>query len=64
MLLLNNGSSMKFLRPSRTTTGNHTHLISNPMEDPLMSDALLPTLDGGKCGEIKDRLLLTRKEKC
>jgi hypothetical protein len=31
---LNNGTSMEFQRPSRITTGNHTHLIFNQMVDP------------------------------
>jgi hypothetical protein len=48
-----NGTLMRFLRPSRTTTGNHIHLIFNPMEVQPTSDALLPTQDGGKCSDIK-----------
>jgi hypothetical protein len=52
---------MEFLRPLRTTTGSHTHLISNPMVDQLMSDALLLTQDGGKSGELKvDSLSMIR----
>jgi hypothetical protein len=38
---------MKFLRQSRITTGSHILLIFNQMEDQLISDALLPTQDGG-----------------
>jgi hypothetical protein len=53
MLLLNNGTSMRSQRPSRTTTGRATHSISNPMVDQPMSDAQLPTQDGGKCSDTK-----------
>jgi hypothetical protein len=53
MLLLNNGTSMRSQRPSRTTTGRAIHLISNPMVDQPMSDAQLPTQDGGKCSDTK-----------
>jgi len=50
----NNGSSMVFPRPSRTTNGSLTHLISNPTVVQPMSDALLPTQDGGNCGDTKE----------
>jgi hypothetical protein len=53
MLLLNNGTSMRSQRPSRTTTGRATHSISNPMVDQPMSDAQPPTQDGGKCSDTK-----------
>jgi hypothetical protein len=56
-----NGSSMESQRPSRTTTGSHTHLIFNPTVDQPMSDALLPTQDGGKSGDLKVVSLSTRK---
>jgi hypothetical protein len=57
MLLLNNGFSTRFQRPSRTITGNHTHLISKEMVHQLTLDALLPTQDGGKCSDTKMPLL-------
>ena len=57
MLEPNNGTSMKSQRPSRTTTGSHTHLTFKEMVDPLTSDAQLLTLDGGKCSDIKEPLL-------
>jgi len=63
MLLLNNGSSMKFPRPSRTTTGNHIHLISNQMEIQTMLDALQQIQDGGNYSNMKIISLKTRKEK-
>jgi len=50
-------------RPSRTTTGSHTHLISNPTEVQLMLDALLLTQDGGKSGELKVDTLSTIRVK-
>jgi len=59
----NNGTSMKSLRLSRTTTGRLTHLISNPTEDQAISDALLPTQDGGRCSDTKVPQLSTRKER-
>jgi hypothetical protein len=55
----NNGTSMESPRLSRITTGNHTHLISNQTVDQPMSDALLPTQDGGKCGDLKEDILST-----
>jgi hypothetical protein len=54
MLMPNNGSSMRFQRPSRTTTGSLTHLTSNQTEDQAISDALQPTLDGGRCSDTKE----------
>jgi len=62
-LLLNNGTSMKFLRQSRTTTGRLTHSISNLTEDHQTSDVLLPTLDGGNSLDMKVPKLSTRKER-
>jgi hypothetical protein len=50
-------------RPSRITTGNHTHLTSNPMEDQQTSDALLPTQDGGNYSDTKVLSLSMRKER-
>jgi hypothetical protein len=47
----NSGSSMKSLRPSRTTTGNHTHLTSKEMAAQPISDVPQPTQDGGKCSD-------------
>jgi hypothetical protein len=63
MLRHNNGTSMEFQRLSRTTTGSHTHLISNQMEDQLMSDAPLLTQDGGNSGELKVDTLSTIRVK-
>jgi len=48
-----NGTSMKSQRPSRTTTGDLTHLISQETEDQPMLDAPLPTQDGGKSSDTK-----------
>jgi hypothetical protein len=55
----NNGSSTVFQRPSRTTTGSLTHLISNPMEDQATSDALLQTQDGGNYSDKMEHSLQT-----
>jgi hypothetical protein len=63
MLLLNNGTSMRFQRLSKTTTGSHTHLTSKEMVDPLTSDAQLQTQDGGKCSDTRTLLLQTKEEK-
>jgi hypothetical protein len=54
---------MRSLRPSRITTGNPTLLISNPMEDPPILDAPLPTQDGGNSSNTKEVQSLTRKER-
>ena len=43
----NNGTSMKSLRQSRTTTGSHIHSTFNQMETQATSDVLEPTQDGG-----------------
>jgi len=63
MLLPNNGTSMKFQRLLRTTTGSHTHLTSNPTEDHPTSDVPLPIQDGGNSSDTKDLQLLTREER-
>jgi hypothetical protein len=60
---LSNGTSMKFQRPSRTTTGSLTHLTSKEMEDHPISDALLPTQDGGSYSDTKEATLSTREER-
>jgi hypothetical protein len=60
-LLLNNGSSMRFQRPSRTTTGRATHLISKETVDLPTQDVLLPTQDGGNCSELKELSLETSR---
>jgi hypothetical protein len=52
-LELNNGTSMVSQRPSRTTTGSHTHLISNQTVDQPTSDALPLTQDGGNSSDTK-----------
>jgi hypothetical protein len=54
---------MVFPRLSRTTTGSHTHSISNPMEAQPISDVLLPTQDGGKSSDTKEDILSTKKER-
>jgi hypothetical protein len=59
--LPSNGSSMRFQRPSRTTTGNPTHSTSNLTVDPATSDVLTPTQDGGKCSSIKEQPLSTKR---
>jgi hypothetical protein len=46
---LNNGTLMRSPRPSRTTTGSHTHSTSKVMEIAATSDAQQPTQDGGRC---------------
>jgi hypothetical protein len=63
MLLPSNGSSMRYQKPLRTTTGNLIHLTSKEMEDPLISDAQLQIQDGGKCSDTKMHLLPTRRAK-
>jgi len=63
MLLLNNGSSMKSQRPSRITTGSLTHLTFSQTEDQAMSDAQLPTQDGGNSSSTKVLQLSMREER-
>jgi len=63
MLEHNNGTSMESLRPSRTTTGSLTHLIFNQMVDQPISDAQLPTQDGGNSSDMKVDSLSMRKER-
>jgi hypothetical protein len=63
MLKHNNGSLMEFQRPSRTTTGNLTHLISNQMEDLQTSDVLQLTQDGGNSSDTKIPLSPMKKER-
>jgi hypothetical protein len=58
-----NGTSMRSQRPSRTTTGNLTHLTSNPMEDQATSDAPPLTQDGGNSSSTKEFQLSMRKER-
>jgi len=53
-----------FQRQSRTTTGNLTHLTSNPTEVHPTSDVQLLTQDGGRCGDIKVLMLSMIKERC
>jgi hypothetical protein len=54
---------MESQRPSRTTTGNLILLISNLTVDQLISDAQLPTQDGGNSSDTKVPQLSTRKER-
>jgi hypothetical protein len=63
MLKLNNGTSMVSQRPSRTTTGSPTLLTFRATVDPQISDAQLPTQDGGKSSDMKVDTLLTKKER-
>jgi hypothetical protein len=63
MLMLSNGSSMRFQRPSRTTTGSHTHLIFNPMVTHPTSDVPLLILGGGSFSDTKDHLSSMREER-
>jgi len=63
MLLPSNGTLMKSPRLSRTTTGSHTHLISNQMVDLQTSDVLQPTQDGGNSSNTKMALSPMRKER-
>jgi hypothetical protein len=62
-LLPNNGTSMESPRQSRTTNGSHTHSTSNQTEDQPISDAPLPTLDGGNSSDMKVDSLSTKKER-
>jgi hypothetical protein len=57
------GSSMRFPRPSRITTGSHTLLISRATVTVAISDAPLPTQDGGRCSITKEPLLRMKKER-
>jgi len=54
MSRLSSGTSMRFQRPSRTTTGSHTLLTSNLTEDHPISDVQLPTQDGGNFSDTKE----------
>jgi hypothetical protein len=54
---------MEFPRPSRITTGNLTLLTFKETEDHQTSDVLLPTQDGGKCSDLMDKTLSTKKER-
>jgi hypothetical protein len=54
---------MEFQKHSRITFGRLTHLISNPMEDQLTSDVLLPTLGGGNFSDIEIPLLSMKEER-
>ena len=58
---LNNGTSTKCPRPSRTTTGSLTHLTSKEMVDQLTSDVPLQIQDGGNNSNSKLDTLSTRK---
>jgi hypothetical protein len=51
------------LRPSRITTGNLTHLTSNPTVDQPTSDVLLPTQDGGNSSDTRELSLSTKEER-
>jgi len=50
--LPNNGTSMRFQRPLRTTTGNPTHLTFKEMEDQAMLDVQPLIQDGGNYGDL------------
>jgi len=54
---------MRSLRPSKITTGRHTHLISKETEVQLILDVLRLTQDGGKSSDTKDVSLGTIKER-
>jgi len=58
---LNNGTSMVFQRPSRTTTGSLTHLTFKATEDQPTLDAQLPIQGGGKSGDTKVDMLSMRE---
>jgi hypothetical protein len=49
-----NGTSTKFLRPLRTTTGSLIHLIFKEMEDLQTWDVLLQTQDGGNFSDLME----------
>jgi hypothetical protein len=59
----NNGTSITFQRQSRTTNGNHTLLTSNLMEDQPISDAPLPTQDGGNSSDTKEPTLSMKDQR-
>jgi hypothetical protein len=59
----NNGTSIISPRPSRTTTGNLTHSISNPMETQATSDVPLLTQDGGNSSDTEEHSLSVREVK-
>ena len=63
MLWVNNGTLMKYPRLSRVNNGSHIHLIFKEMEPLPILDAQLQTQDGGKCSNMRDNLLPTRKER-
>jgi hypothetical protein len=54
---------MRFPRPSRTTTGSLTHLISRSTVEATISDALPLTQDGGNSSEDKELKLSMIKER-
>jgi hypothetical protein len=54
---VNNGTSMKSQRPSRTTNGDLIHSISKATEDLPMSGALLPIQDGGRYSDMRAKCL-------
>jgi hypothetical protein len=60
-LLLSNGTSMKFLRPSKTTTGSLTHWTFKATEAQQISDVPLPIQDGGNYLNTKMLSLLMRE---
>ena len=63
MWLPNSGTSMKSQRLSRTTTGNHIHLISKEMVDQQMLDVPLPIQDGGKSSDTQTDSYKTKRVK-
>jgi hypothetical protein len=63
MQWVNNGTSMVFPRPSRTTFGKLIHLTSNPTVDQPTLDVQLLTLDGGNFSDTRALPLSMKEER-
>jgi hypothetical protein len=61
MLKPSNGTLMRSPRPSKTTTGSHTHLKSKETVDHLMQDALVLIQDGGNSSDLMEPSLETSR---
>jgi hypothetical protein len=57
----NNSGSMKSPRPSETTTGRTTALISKATEEAITLELLVSTQDGGNCSRKMENSLSMRK---
>jgi hypothetical protein len=63
MLWVNNGISIKSLRPLRTIYGRLTLSTSKAMVDQITSDVPLPTQDGGSYSDTKELLSRMKEER-